>query len=128
MIVTIDRYPSKNLELLPSDITCFKYATITSVNVERSLAILLRHLNFNHLKEIHRAPTRRDLMNLQYRGPVILRARGSVEMYLLWYPALKINGKLARTNIYYRGPKLCAHGAPTPRLVLRIPKSPHTTI
>jgi len=40
MIVTIDRYPSKNLELLPSDITRFKYATITSVNVERSLAVL----------------------------------------------------------------------------------------
>jgi len=29
-----------------------------------------------------RAPTRRGLMDLEYRGPAILRARGTVEIYL----------------------------------------------
>lgn len=61
MIVTIDRYPSNNLELLPSNIAHFKYTTITPVDVERSLAvlkifcdhqILLKHITFNRLKEI----------------------------------------------------------------------------
>ena len=53
------RHTSKNLELSPSDIMCFKYAPITSVDVERSFSrfknILRpnrRHLTFENLKEI----------------------------------------------------------------------------
>ncbi|XP_029345588.1 uncharacterized protein LOC115034092 isoform X2 [Acyrthosiphon pisum] len=50
------RHTSKNLELSPSDIMRFKYAPITSVDVERSFSrfknILRRHLTFENLKEI----------------------------------------------------------------------------
>ncbi|KAE9539893.1 hypothetical protein AGLY_005145, partial [Aphis glycines] len=59
MIVTIDRYPSKNLELLLSDITRFKYSSIIS--------ILLRHLTFNHLKEIE--PNQFHLYSLREKYP-----------------------------------------------------------
>jgi len=53
------RHSSKNFELSPSDIMRFKYAPITSVDVERSFSrfknILRpnrRHLTFDNLKEI----------------------------------------------------------------------------
>jgi len=51
------RHPSKNLESSPSDIMRFKYASITSVDVERSFSRFKnisrpnrRHLTFNNLK------------------------------------------------------------------------------
>lgn len=33
--IMIDRHPSKTLELSLSDITCFKYAPVISIDVER---------------------------------------------------------------------------------------------
>jgi len=53
------KHSSINLELSPSDIMCFKYVPITSVDVERSFSRfknILRpnrqHLTFDSLKEI----------------------------------------------------------------------------
>jgi len=40
--IMVGRHPSKTLELSPSDITRFKHAPITSVDVERSFSPVLK--------------------------------------------------------------------------------------